>query len=645
MKYKLFFIFLVICILSVAIILSRVLTGNPSDDYIPDTPQFKLPDGAKARIGKGRIIDVKYSPDGTQFAVASSTGIWFYDANTLEESGFIQRNAGIKSSISFSPDGKTLATVDGGKTIRLFDTRTLKHKATLIRDAFYVPHFVFDFVAFLGDGQRLVSSYSGRIDLWDTTTYTHHSELNTNIHGSMAFSQDGKLMASGLSNGVRIWDLVAGKEMNHLKSAEEHVESFAFSPDGQILAGGTRKKLIVLWDVKTDEIKRTINADEYVVFSIAFSPDGKTLASGSTDNSVKLWDVASGKLKKTLKRHSRSIQKVLFSPNGKTLISCCRHSIIYLWDVETGEHKDTLNDHRDLTTSISLSPDGLTIASGSRDNTVRLWDTNTGKHQMIIKGHKSVVTSVSFSPDGLTLASGSRDRTIQMWDVRMGKRKNILKGHKREINTVRYSPDGNHIASLTHGSFWVWDVSTGKRKLNVTGYQSNYINNSIAFSPDGSLLAVRGKDATILLWDVAKGKSKRTFKWNAMSMTFSPDGNYLASSSHYMNKNIRFWNVDNGEVVKTIPVDYPQETYINGLVTSLTYTPDGKYILLGCQDGTIRILDPTTGEKIKSIKAHGSQVNDMLFSEDGTTLISLSAYASVLVWDFASILETIHTKN
>ena len=196
MRNRILLFFLVVYFISISLTLIVVLTGNRSDDFIPETPQWDLPNGAKARIGKGRILDVAYVPESTQFAVASATGIWFYDANTLEESGFIQGNTGNEFSMSFSPDGKTLATVDGGKTIRLWDTKTLEHKATFIRDAYLRPNCVFDYVTFIGDGQTLVSRYIGGVDLWDTATYTHHLELHARAFGTIVFSPDGRLMAA-----------------------------------------------------------------------------------------------------------------------------------------------------------------------------------------------------------------------------------------------------------------------------------------------------------------------------------------------------------------------------------------------------------------------------------------------------------------
>ena len=133
-----------------------------------------------------------------------------------------------------------------------------------------------------------------------------------------------------------------------------------------------------------------------------------------------------------------------------------------------------------------------------------------------------------------------------------GKHKKTLHGHKFDIRHFLYSPNGNYIASQSDISFWIWDVSTGKVKYQLTGHQSTYLGRPFAFSHDGTYLAAFGKDATILMWDVATRERKRTLKWHGLSMTFSPDGKYFASSSHY--NTIQLWNVDDGEKVRTILV-------------------------------------------------------------------------------------------
>ena len=464
MRKKLLLVFLVIGIGGILLVLRIVSMNNRTDAFIYETPQMNLPKGAKARIGKGRILDVAYVPDGTQFAVASSTGIWFYDANTLEVQAMLPGHSGIEFSMSFSPDGKTLATVNGGKTIHLWDTETLKHKTTFIRDTYLRPYFVFDYVSFIGDGETLASSYSGYIDLWNVATNTYHSEYHIPSGDNTVISPDGSVLAYSRGEVVHLWSVLRGMERREFIGHTKSVKYVAFSHDGKMLASGSRDNTIKLWDIETGEHKITLEGHKESVECLDFSPDGKTLASGSHDHTVRLWDVATGKRKKTLKKHSDELRKVLFSPDGKTLLSYSRKSNLHLWDVTSGKIKNTLRDHFNFATSISLSPDGLTLVSGSYDKTVRLWDVATGKHKMALKGHRDVVLSVSYSPDGLTIASGGIDKTVRLWDATTGKQKKTLKGHASMVHRVLFNSDGNLLASQNGLSIRLWDAATGKQK-------------------------------------------------------------------------------------------------------------------------------------------------------------------------------------
>jgi RNA polymerase sigma factor (sigma-70 family) len=285
---------------------------------------------------------------------------------------------------------------------------------------------------------------------------------------SVAFSPDGKTLASGSYQTIKLWDVTTGKEKATLKGHTHNVFSVAYSPDGKTLASASEDQTIKLWDMATAKEKATLKGHTGTGWSVAFSPDGKTLASGSMDKTIKLWDVKTAKEKATLKGHTDTVRTVAFSPNGKTLASGSDDLTIKLWDLVTGKEKATLKGHTDFVYIVAFSPDGRTLASGSEDRddqTIKLWDVATAKEKATLR-HTSVVFSVAFRPDGKTLASGSIDNTLKLWDVATGKEQATLKEHTKPVTSVAFSLDGKTLASgSVDQTITLWDVQPGNKKL------------------------------------------------------------------------------------------------------------------------------------------------------------------------------------
>jgi WD40 repeat protein/nitrous oxidase accessory protein NosD len=285
------------------------------------------------------------------------------------------------------------------------------------------------------------------------------------------------------------------------------VNSVAFSPDGRLLASGSRDYTIKLWEVATGSLVRTLEGHTNWVNSVAFSPDGRLLASGSSDRTIKLWEVASGSLVRTLSGHTSDVNSVAFSPDGRLLASGSDDRTIKLWEVATGSLVRTLTGHEGSVRSVAFSPDGRLLASGSWDDTIKLWEVASGSLVRTLSGHTSDVNSVAFSPDGRLLASGSSDRTIKLWEVASGSLVRSLSGHTDLVRSVAFSPDGRLLASGgckggdVDDRIQLWDVSSGQRLSLFQGHTGCV--NSVAFSPDGRLLASGSGDATIKLWDIS----------------------------------------------------------------------------------------------------------------------------------------------
>ena len=446
-----------------------------------DYRTWHLPDDAIHRLGKGSLIasdrGVAFSPDGGRFAVASGIGVWFYDVATFRELALLPTAGGVYS-MSFSPDGVTLATGAHDGTIKLWDLATQENIATLSGHYWGVSS-----VSFSPDGTILASGGFGdeTVKLWDVETGRNVDTLARSIvPGSLeptfvSFSPDGTILAAGFHDGtVKLWDVATRTQIATL----EHrlgVLSLSFSPDGVILATGSEDGTIRLWNVSTSAPITTlsgITGHTSWVRSVSFSPDGATLVSGGLEGTVKLWDLATGTNIATFSGHTSWVHSVVFSPDGRTLVSGSEDGTIRLWDVETG-NANTLYGHASWGNTVSFSPDGATLASGSEDGTIRLWDVETGRNIDSFGLHPPMVNGVSFSPDGATLASGSQWHTeVKLWDVATGTNIGGFSIVRSQILSLSFSPDGTTLAAGDPFGVILWERCDGHTYHHSFGTRS-----------------------------------------------------------------------------------------------------------------------------------------------------------------------------
>lgn len=488
-------------------------------------------------------------------------------------------------------------------------------------------------------------NFQARYSLLDTLQYSPRLSTflqgHTGYVGSVAFSPDGKMLASGSGdNTIILWDVAARQQRGQLTGHNGYVASVAFSPDGRMLASGSEDKTIILWDLITFQpMGEPLSGYADSVVSVAFSPDGKVLASGSLDSSIILWDVATRQPMGWPLRHAASITSIAFSPDGKMLASGSLNNMISLWDVATYQRIGELGEHSGSVLSVAFSPDGKTLASGSWDNTIILWDVATQQRlgQPLI-GHKEPVLSVAFSPDGNTLASGSGDNTIILWDVTTSNSVGQpLTGHSNWVRSVAFSPDGETLASGSYDQGVIlWDVSTYPPGYSPLVGHSAWVE-SVAFSPDGKMLASGGGDKTIILWDATTRQQQGQLIGHdgyVTSVAFSPDGEMLASGS--TDQAIILWNISDPRA----PIQLGQPlTGHSASVTDVAFAPDGKILASASDDWSVLlwdVSDPRAPVKVGQFAGHRASVVSLAFSPDGKTLASGSWDNTITLWNVAT---------
>ncbi|MEH2197542.1 serine/threonine-protein kinase [Nostoc sp.] len=292
------------------------------------------------------------------------------------------------------------------------------------------------------------------------------------------------------------------------------------------------------------------------VNALAISPDDYTLASGSDDKNIKLWDLNTQKVLATLSGHSQAVKSVAFSPDGKILATASDDKTIKLWQVETLKEICTLVGHSHAVKSVAFSPDGQILASGSWDKTIKLWDINTGREIYTIAGHQLQVNSVAFSPQGQILASASYDRTIRLWQLRAfggfeEKFENrpcysllsTLSGHAWAVLTVAFSPDGKILATGSDdNTIKLWEVNTGQLICTLVGHSWSVV--AVAFTADGETLLSASCDKTVKLWKVSTAEEIVTLSGHVDSVSavaVSKVRQLIASGSK--DKTIKLWEL------------------------------------------------------------------------------------------------------
>ena len=638
------------------IVLFLILLYQPQNAFTQDYTTWGLPEGAKARLGKGKRNDMTCTQDGALLALADTIGIWIYDFQTGEELALLTGHIGAVNRVAFSPDGRTLASGSEDNTVRLWDMNTW--------------------------------SEIGRL------------EGHTAAVKRVLFSPDGSTLVSrGDDNTLRLWDVDTQTQIYTLEEYTGTVESISFSPDGQILAMGGKDDMVRLWDVAMRaEIGRLEGHTGYVS-SVSFSPDGHTLASGSHDTTVRLWDVAMRAEIGRLEAHINRVNCVSFSPDGKTLASGGnKYNALWdhpggdlrLWDVDTLTGIVIAESSRNSFYGVSFSPDGRIIAYKyiSDADAVGFLDVNTqtklsrlGRNDLaydlgsypfevlwvvaaqvkkmgstwyskMLQEHiDDPVHSVSFSPDGKTIAAsdGNHDphysRYIRMWEVAtlteidtrtypFGDSR--YRGSRSFGNeSVSFSPDGKTILSkCSQKVICLRDAATYTeiRRLEISGW-GNRSSNTFVFSPDGHTLAIGVSSNTgiVLLWDVTTD-TEIGILWGhiggVQSVSFSPDGRTLASAGS-IDGTIRLWDMDTLTEIGILRGH-------TGWVNSVSFSPDGKTIVSASNDHTVRLWDVAMQTEIAKLEGHTDTVNSVSFNPDGKTIVSGSNDTTVRLWDVAT---------
>ena len=296
--------------------------------------------------------------------------------------------SGIRS-LSLSPNGTTLASRGLDEAVYLWQLRfdpglspSRPDKILQRRTGLTSPLTSWaSSLSFSPDGQTVATNgQDGSLLLWNVSMGLLHQWFGHDAPvWTVAFDATGNVLASGSKDeSVRLWDVKTHRCLQVLEGHKHNVCAIAFDDDNQHLASGSSDQTIRLWDVKTGACRHVLQGHKGGIFALAFAAHDQQLISGSFDQTIRVWNLQTGESVKVLRGHTGGIWSVAVSPDGQRLASGSGDQTIRLWNLQTGSCLNVLHEHTSWVTSVSFSPDGQFLISGSDDRTLKVWDITTG---------------------------------------------------------------------------------------------------------------------------------------------------------------------------------------------------------------------------------------------------------------------------
>lgn len=560
------------------------------------------------------------------------------------------------NTMAFTPDGRRLATGGDDRKIRIWDVSRVHRPTVGTTIPGDQPEDV-ESLVFSADGRILVSgAYDGSVRIWDTTPgRTPELLIGFAAHREAVFravlSPDGRMLATASADGTaRLWDVSRPRSPRRLAQLTGHaatVGSVAFSPDGRTLATGAEDGRAALWDVADGHRPRRtawLPAREGGVSGVAFSPDGRTLAAAGADHQVQLWDVTRTAGPTALTRltgHTAPVLTVAFSPDGRTVATGGWDYAVRLWDLSDRRRPrplEPLSVHTNAVFALVFSPDGRTLASTSFDHTAAL----SSVPGTVLAGHGAALSTAAVSPDGRFAVVGSEDHTARLWDIHGPDRRPvplaILSGHTAQLKAVAFSPSGGTVATGNiDATAGLWDIATPGLPVRVATVRTGGDIRTIAFSPDGALLATAGGSAPrVRLWDTRDPRRPRAAgvleeDAGSISLAFSPRGSVLAVA---ILEGVHLWDVSRPAQPRRLGVVAGH----TDTVQAVAFSPDGRLLATAGLDGAVRlwnVADPNRPGALATLTGHVGGVQGVAFAPDGRGLATAGQDGTARLWEVA----------
>jgi WD40 repeat protein len=603
-----------------------------------------------AQWGKGNDFSVTYSSNSNLIALGTMNGIHLYDADTLIESGFITTDAPIRN-ITFSPEGTLLASIRNKNTVDLWNLENGGILSQLIiqDEVIFQNELTFSpYGKIVAIGCRDNYPVICLLDLHDGNLQNVLSMDGTFVGDvtSIAFSVDGRLLASGFTNGsVWIWNTNDWSINQKIHVHQYGVSDIAFSPAGSLLAVTDSSDRVTLWNVNDGtRVNSLRGVNIFTSLALAFSPDGEILAISSEDG-VKLWKLPDEtEVTLTDSYGGVGLDFIAFSSDGKILFSGRRDNVnfrISSWNVVNGNLLNSLEIQSDIPMKLTYLESGKLLALGLKDRFgkyLRLWQVNDDMTLLeaianldsTVIADPTLPSKLSMSSTGHIIAWVTLDGDVWIWDMYENAAPHILLNQLDRVESLALSADGQILATASSvGAVRLWKIDNGQFLQTISGTPQGVL--SVAFSPDGTILATGSNAGHVHLWRVLDGDLIQTLLTadnRITDLVFSPGGTLLSAVTYSDKVNI--YELRDGSLISSID----PENYVSGGLR-VAFSKDGKLIAIGDGDGRINLYSVFEGDLLWSTDQHIRRIQYITFSPDDGFLISGSEDGTIRLWGIA----------